>query len=183
MNRIKAGVVLFIVAEANFFALLVAAYVYFRLTALEVARSDRALDALKTALFSLALFGSSATVWRAGRNLGEGRRGRAAAWLCVTVLLGATFLVGQGLEYASLFRQDITVSRDLFGTAFFTLTGFHGLHVLVGLIMLTVLFALATMRDRRQPTGTAMEGVSLYWHFVDAVWVVIFSVVYLGRFV
>ena len=77
----------------------------------------------------------------------------------------------------------MTISGNLFGTTFFTLTGFHGLHVFLGLAMLAILFGLTMARKGRAPSAPAMEGVSLYWHFVDAVWVVIFGVVYLWKFV
>jgi heme/copper-type cytochrome/quinol oxidase subunit 3 len=106
----------------------------------------------------------------------------AAVGLLTTFALGAVFLVGQGLEYAALLRSDVTISRDLFGTTFFTLTGFHGLHVFIGLLMISLLTGI-TLRGRRgQPRPGAVEAVSIYWHFVDAVWVVIFSVVYLWAF-
>ena len=94
------------------------------------------------------------------------------------MVLGAVFLTGQGNEYASLIGEDVTISRDLFGTTFFTLTGFHGLHVLIGLIMLGTLFGLELKRKVPNPSK-AMESVSIYWHFVDAVWIIIFPVVYL----
>ena len=100
--------------------------------------------------------------------------------MLATVVLGAAFLVGQGKEYSDLFAKQITVSRDVFSGAFFTLTGFHGFHVFLGLLALLTLFGLAQAGDFRGGKGAvAFETVSWYWHFVDAVWVVIFSVVYI----
>ncbi len=183
MNPAKLGMVLFIVSEANFFLLLVVAYMFFHLSGGRGPHAAGALDVLRTGLFSLALFASSVTVWRAGVGLRARRRGRAACWLLLTILLGAVFLFGQGTEYANLLRHHITISRDLFGTTFFTLTGFHGLHVFVGLVMLSILLGLSLGRNAREPSLGATEGISLYWHFVDVVWVVIFGVVYLWKFV
>ncbi len=179
----KLGILLFIASEAGFFALLMIAYAFYHRSGGQGPTAASALDVTKTAWFSLALFSSSATVWRAGVSLRRGSRHGAALWLLATVALGAVFLVGQCVEYASLLHRHITVSRNLFGTTFFTLTGFHGLHVFMGPVLLSILLGLSLARSPREPTGTAMEGVSLYWHFVDAVWVFIFAVVYLWKFV
>ena len=89
-------------------------------------------------------------------------------WLGITAALGLVFLAGQGSEYVRLFHQGVTMSQGLFGTTFFTLTGVHGLHLIVGLLL------LAVVADR--------QVVALYWYFVGAVWLVIFAVVYLWSF-
>ena len=101
------------------------------------------------------------------------------SWLVATIALGAVFLAGQGSEYARLLASGIGPGRELFGTTFFTLTGLHGVHVLGGLVALFALLA-AHIRRRSGLRPVAFEAVGLYWHFVDAVWVVVFSVVYLG---
>ncbi len=94
-------------------------------------------------------------------------------------MLGIIFLFGQGLEWANLIDQGITVSVNTFGTTFFTMAGFHGLHVLIGLIGLAILLGMAARGGFRSQESPAFTALSYYWHFVDAVWVVIFSVVYL----
>ena len=104
-------------------------------------------------------------------------------WLLITILLGVTFLAGQGIEYADLLTHHVTISRDLFGSTFFTLTGFHGLHVFVGLLLLTLLLLLFVFGRKSKPALPGVESIAYYWHFVDAVWVVIFSIVYLWRYV
>ena len=130
---------LFILSETVFFLLLIIAYIqYHRVRGNGPTAADN-LDLWRTAVFSLCLFASSAPVWRAGAAFRRGARGRSAAWLGATVLLGLVFLIGQGIEYAGLLHRDVTISRDLFGTTFFTLTGFHGLHVGIGLLVLSVL--------------------------------------------
>jgi heme/copper-type cytochrome/quinol oxidase subunit 3 len=164
------GVAMFIASESIFFLAIVSVFVALRSGSVEIAR--RELDIDLTAIFSLFLWASSGTV-----ILAERRRSRL--WLAVTALFGAVFIVGQGFEYARLLGSGIAPRTGLFGTTFFTLTGLHGLHVLVGLAALATLFLIATLRPR-DLSRTAWEGVSWYWHFVDAVWVVVFSVVYLG---
>jgi heme/copper-type cytochrome/quinol oxidase subunit 3 len=103
-------------------------------------------------------------------------------WMLVTIGLGATFIFGQGHEYVGLIQENLTISRDMFGTTFFTLTGFHGLHVIVGLILLTVALWIMIRGKEHEITDAGLMCVSLYWHFVDLVWVAVFSVVYLWRF-
>ncbi len=166
----------FIASESIFFLSVVAIYLAYRQSTLPIARAN--LDLGRTALFSVLLFSSSATMALAARSPGE--RGRR--WLIATGLLGAVFLGGQASEYARLLAGGIRPSSDLFGTTFFTLTGLHGAHVLVGLVTIAALLLASSLRGgavRR----TAWEAVSLYWHFVDAVWVVVFATVYLGTFV
>jgi heme/copper-type cytochrome/quinol oxidase subunit 3 len=91
-------------------------------------------------------------------------------------------MCGQGLEYSDLIRENLTISRDLFGTTFFTLTGFHGFHVIIGLILLSVALWIMVRGKEQEITEPGLTCVSLYWHFVDVVWVAVFSVVYLWRF-
>ena len=101
-------------------------------------------------------------------------------WLILTFLLGVVFLFGQGSEYVRLVRTDITISQNVFGSAFFTLTGFHGIHVIIGLIILFILVLMMLSKRFKPVESTVLESASLYWHFVDAVWIVVFSVVYIG---
>jgi len=102
------------------------------------------------------------------------------AWLMISIVFGLIFLVGQGFEYLGLIREKITISRNVFGSAFFTLTGFHGLHVLIGLIVLLILANLIRTKKYQAVEYDVFNTATVYWHFVDAVWVVVFSVVYIG---
>jgi heme/copper-type cytochrome/quinol oxidase subunit 3 len=180
MDKNKLGVILFIGSEAVFFTLLILAYVFFRGLTGNGPTAANSLDPFTTGLFSLFLFTSSFTIWQAEKSLARSHQGRLQGWLLATIGLGAVFLLGQGLEWTHLIDQGATVSRNLFGTTFFTLTGFHGLHVLIGLVALAILFGLARMGEFKSGPSAALESVVLYWHFVDVVWVVIFTVVYLG---
>lgn len=180
MNKNKLGMILFIGSEAVFFTLLILAYVFFRGSSSSGPTAASSLDPLTTGLFSLFLFASSFTVWRAEKSLARSHPGQLRGWLLATLGLGLVFLLGQGLEWSHLFNQGATISRNLFGTTFFTLTGFHGLHVFIGLVALGIVLGLAQAGEFKSGPSAALESVALYWHFVDVVWVVIFTVVYLG---
>jgi len=180
-DKNKLGIILFIGSETVFFALLILAYLYFQGLAASGGSGPTAassLDPLTTGLFSLFLFASSFTIWQADKSQARQNRARLQLWLLATIILGVIFLAGQGLEWRNLIRQSTTISRNLFGTTFFTLTGFHGFHVLVGLVALAIVLGLARAGDFKEGHSSAIESISLYWHFVDVVWVVIFTVVY-----
>jgi heme/copper-type cytochrome/quinol oxidase subunit 3 len=173
-DRNKLGVGLFILSEANFFAILIIGYVYFYLYPSAGPTASGSLDPLRTLAFSL----SSATMHLAGRSFRAGNKQGVRVWLAVTVTLGAIFLWGQAREYTKLIANEITVSTDLFGSTFFTLTGFHGLHVLIGLCALGTLLGAAFSGRLPNIKREGFDAITMYWHFVDAVWVVIFAIVY-----
>lgn len=180
INRAVLGMILFVASESIFFLMLVLAYVNFHKQTGQTAADM--LDPIKTGMFSVALISSSFTMWLAEKS----RKKDSSSfklWLGVTILLGATFLVGQGIEYTGLLRHKMTISRDLFGSTFFTLTGFHGLHVFIGLVFIALLLGLAVWGRKNEPPLAGVQSIAIYWHFVDAVWLVIFGVVYLWRYV
>ena len=113
------------------------------------------------------------------KSLAGGRQSAFRGWLFATIALGAIFMAGQGSEYQKLFAGGLSVNSSLFASTFFTLTGFHGLHVTLGLLALGVLFGLALAGDFKGKHSSAFKAISLYWHFVDVVWIAVFSVVYL----
>jgi cytochrome c oxidase subunit III len=164
-QQARLGMAMFLLSEAVFFFMLIAAFVYFRSP--EFAGPAARLNTGWTAVFTVCLMVSSFTMWRAART-------GVRLWLGVTIILGAAFLYGQSAEYLRLFREKITISQSLFGTTFFTLTGLHGLHVLVGVVILALFLAW------ERPA--ALEAVAFYWYFVDAVWIAIFAIVYLWTF-
>jgi cytochrome c oxidase subunit I len=174
----KTAVIVFIISEAAFFGVLILAYLFYNATP-QPGPSAHNLSLLKTGLFSLCLFASSFTIWRSERSLSQGRRRAMQGWLATTILLGVVFIAGQGLEYWTLFRSGVSVSSNLFATTFFTVTGFHGLHVCVGLIALLIVLGLMLAGDFKRRPSPALKAVGLYWHFVDLVWVVVFSTIYL----
>ncbi|MEO8902801.1 MAG: cytochrome c oxidase subunit I, partial [Polyangiaceae bacterium] len=176
----RIAVLTFIASETGFFVVLISAYVYFNLLRAPGPGPSAmsTLDPRKTAAYTACLVLSSVTVALAERAERAQRKAGMKVWLGLTLLLGATFLVGQGLEYAHIFGTGLVVGSNLFATTFFTLTGFHGLHVCVGLLALGIAAALG-MRKRSAGVGRSLlECAALYWHFVDAVWLVVFVVVY-----
>jgi heme/copper-type cytochrome/quinol oxidase subunit 3 len=178
-DRNKLGMLLFIASEATFFMVLITAYIYFQAAVAPGPNAKTALNTVSAGIFTLFLLSSSFTVWQAGRSVERDNRRGAIIWLIATVVLGGVFLFGQGREYISLLGRNITLGTNIFGTTFFTLTGFHGLHVFLGLVALAILAFIAFQGDFNGGRATPVEVVSLYWHFVDAVWIVIFSVIYL----
>jgi cytochrome c oxidase subunit 1/cytochrome c oxidase subunit I+III len=172
----------FIASETAFFVILIIAYVFFNFGTGGDAGGPSAasvLDVKKTGAFTACLFASSGTLWLSEKSLDKKAYAAAFRWLVVTIALGGVFIVGQGSEYLGLFERGIGVSTNLFTTTFFTLTGFHGLHVTVGLFALTIALGLMLAGDFRRKSPSLLRSVGLYWHFVDVVWLVVFSVVYL----
>jgi heme/copper-type cytochrome/quinol oxidase subunit 3 len=109
----------------------------------------------------------------------RGSRAGLMRYLALTIVLGAAFLAGQGYEFATLFREGVTLRSSVFGSSFFTLTGFHGMHVLIGILWAasTLLQAVRGRYSAQDYIGVEVFG--LYWHFVDIVWIVLFTIIYL----
>lgn len=170
----------FIGSEAFFFIALIISYLVYSRSGGGLSASARYLDITKSGIFSIMLFASSGTIIMAELRMKRGRRKASRWWLLATIILGFIFLAGQGIEYYRLYSENVTISRNVFGSAFFTLTGFHGLHVLTGLIVLSSIVYMIFSGKFIRLESTALSSASIYWHFVDGVWVVVFSVVYLG---
>lgn len=173
------AVYVFVASEAVFFGALLVAYIAYR-TKSASGPSPSDLEVSRTALFTIALLASSATMILAGRSLRAGAMARVKLWLVASIALAAIFLYGQLTEYRHLYHDHITIDRNLFTSGFFTLTGFHSLHVALGMIAIGVLAWLAFSGGLRPDRRTAFEAITVYWHFVDLVWVVLFSVIYLS---
>jgi heme/copper-type cytochrome/quinol oxidase subunit 3 len=169
---------LFLASEAIFFTCLIAAYVFYAGASAEGPNAHGVLDPWKTGLYTVCLLSSSITVFLAERAHRKGRFG-VGMWLGVTILLGVIFLYGEMQEYRKLLHENVTVSRDLFGSTYFTLTGFHALHVTAGIILLGIMLTISVSHPIGRPQSVALTCISYYWHFVDVVWVVVFSIVYL----
>jgi cytochrome c oxidase subunit III len=179
--RGKVGMACLIIAESAIFTIFVVAYLFYVGKSLSGPTPG---EVLETPIFyTICLLSSSLTIHLAGKLLERGRRGAFLLLWLLTIVLGALFLYGTGQEWHRLiYERGLTISTNLFGTTYYSLVGLHAFHVTAGLTMLTIvlLFGLA---GRVGPEQTARVNVlSLYWHFVDAVWVVVFTVVYvLGR--
>ena len=132
-----------------------------------------------TSVSSFVLLMSSLTMVLALSAIQRGDLRRNRIWLLATAALGTTFIGGQVYEFTSFIRQGLTLKTNLFGSSFFVMTGFHGVHVTVGIIMLLSLVSLSLRGRLPQEKAEVVEIAGLYWHFVDIVWIVIFTVVYL----
>lgn len=176
MDKTKAGMLTFISSESVFFITLILAYLYYVVLA-PVAGKAVHTDIRKMVVFTVCLFSSSFTMWRAEKSMESRRTGSFHAWLVVTILLGGAFIVGEASEWWHLMHTGVVIDSNLFATAFFTLTGFHGLHVCVGLAMLAILLWLTFLPDFNHSLD-AVKTIGYYWHFVDVVWVFVFSIVY-----
>lgn len=185
LDHAKVGMASFLVTEAAFFGTLVATYLFFLVQPSNPIRpvAREVFQMPLTILSTICLLSSSITAHYAVKRLEHGKQDSFRLLLGLTILLGAIFLGGTAMEWADLIgKHKITIASGAFGTAYFTVVGFHAAHVTIGLCLLSVLFACALAGRLRQENVKAMDLVSWYWHFVDGVWVVVFSVVYLvGR--
>jgi cytochrome c oxidase subunit 3 len=179
--RGKVGMACLIAAESAIFTIFVVAYLFYAGKSLT---GPTPREVLETPIFyTICLLSSSLTIHFASKLLERGRRGGFLVLWFLTIILGCLFLYGTGQEWHRLiYDLGLTISTNVFGTTYYSLVGLHAFHVTAGLILLTIVlfFGLA---DRVGPEQSARVGVlSLYWHFVDGVWVVVFTVVYvLGR--
>ena len=177
----RVGMVGLIVAEASLFAVFVVAYLYDLGKSLSGPTPGDVLSV--PVVGTVCLLSSSVTVTLAVRNLRRGAVSRAGAWLMATVLLAVAFLTDTALEWARLItREGLTIGTNLFGTTFYALVGLHASHVIVGGVGLSLVAVFAWTRALRPAHAERVELVSWYWHFVDAVWIVVLTVVYvIGR--
>jgi heme/copper-type cytochrome/quinol oxidase subunit 3 len=132
-----------------------------------------------TSVSSFVLLASSLTMVLALSAAQQRDEGRMRLWLLTTALLGMTFVGGQVYEFTAFYNEGLHLDTNLFGTTFYVLTGFHGVHVTVGVLMLLSLFGMSFAKRLPEDPSFPIEMVGLYWHFVDIVWIVIFTVVYL----
>ena len=180
-SRRKAAVAWLIITESAMFTIFVIAYLFYLGKSLT---SPSPAQVLETPIIStLCLLGSSVTImWAAGAFRGE-HTVRFRLWWTLTIGLAAVFLAKTATEWYRLITvHHLTIRTNLFGTTFYALVGLHATHVIVGVILLTLVLALSLTGKVRQAHAEHLEMVSWYWHFVDAVWVVVFTVVYvIGR--
>jgi cytochrome c oxidase subunit III len=179
-SRGRVGMLALIVGESAIFTIFVVAYVYY------IGRSAYGPTPriLSVPIFNtVCLLSSSLTIWMAERAIERGRVRVFTAWWGMTILLGAVFLAGTAQEWTRLIAHEgLTIRTNLFGTTFYSLVGLHATHVVVGLIGLSLVMIFTLLGRVEQRHAERIQVLSLYWHFVDAVWVVVFTVVYVvGR--
>ena len=171
------GVIFFLCSEAALFGALIFAYLYLRRSLGTwpppgISKLEVALPAVNT----VVLVTSGFFCHYADEAIKHGKKGRFMLLLGLTIIFGAAFLSGQAIEYHGL---HTAINHDIFGATFFTLTGLHGIHVSLGVIALIVVFILGLRGRWTKDHNFAVHGVTLYWHFVDVVWVLLFAIFYL----
>jgi heme/copper-type cytochrome/quinol oxidase subunit 3 len=179
LSNNKLAMWMFLGSECLLFGGLIAVYMLYRGRHGGSPGPDQLWDIPLTSISSFVLLMSSLTMVLAVSAAKQGDDRRTVNWLVTTALLGATFVGAQVYEFTHFYREGVGFTTSLFSSAFFTLTGFHGVHVTVGILML---LALAGIMRRSRIVGDKAETVELiglYWHFVDIVWIVIFTLVYL----
>ena len=179
LPHLKLAMWLFLASDCLLFGALISTYVLYRGASVQGPFPSDVFDIPYTSVSSFVLLASSLTMVLALAAIQNGDVGRCRIWLLATALLGMTFLGGQVYEFTTFAHEGLYLSRNMFSTSFFVLTGFHGTHVGVGVLMLLTLFSLSFGGRITQRNAMTVELVGLYWHFVDIVWIVIFTVVYL----
>jgi len=179
-DRGVVGMVSFIVAESAIFTIFVVAYLFYLGKSLS---GPTPRDVLEVPIFyTICLLSSSVTIHLAGKGLqGDRQRTFVTLWL-LTIALGGVFMYGTAREwYRLIYEHGLTISTNLFGTTYYSLVGLHAFHVTLGLVMLTTMLLLSVATGARTQSAR-VDVLSLYWHFVDVVWIVVFTVVYIiGR--
>jgi cytochrome c oxidase subunit 3 len=180
-SKRRVGMTALIVGESAIFTIFVVAYVFYTGKSLSGPTPAQVLEV--PILATICLLSSSITIWRAEKAIEDDRMGSFTVWMGATIALGAFFLTNTALEWKRLiYRDGLTVSTNLFGTTFYSLVGLHATHVVVGLFLLTSIFIFSLFGWVDSRHSERFGVIALYWHFVDTVWIVVFTVVYLiGR--
>jgi cytochrome c oxidase subunit 3 len=180
-SRGRVGMFSLIAAESAIFTIFVVAYIFYLGKSVS---GPTPADVLELPIFStICLLSSSLTIHLAVRALRQAKVGAFGLWWFLTLTLGAIFLVSTGREWHHLiYEKGLTVSTNLFGTTYYSLVGLHAFHVTVGLLAIALTMILTLLRKVKPEHSERAEVFSLYWHFVDGVWVIVFTVVYvIGR--
>jgi heme/copper-type cytochrome/quinol oxidase subunit 3 len=178
ISNTKLAMWLFLASECLLFGGLITTYILYR-QPLEGPTPHEIFDIPFTSTSSFVLLMSSLTMVLAVSAIERGDHQRLRVWIGATAALGATFIAGQVYEFTVFYREGLGFTTSRFSSAFYTLTGFHGVHVSIGIIMLMSMLLLSLRGKLPEHRSETVEVVGLYWHFVDVVWIVIFAVVYL----
>jgi cytochrome c oxidase subunit 3/cytochrome o ubiquinol oxidase subunit 3 len=179
ISNVKLAIWLFLASDCLFFGAFISAYLLYRGRS-NIKPGPKDLFSIPfTSATSFILLMSSLTMVLALAAIQRGDLRRLRIWLFATGLLGATFIAGQVYEFTEFSREGLGLGKNLFGSTFFVLTGFHGAHVAIGIVWLMSLWGMASQGRLTQKHAEAVEVAGLYWHFVDVVWIVIFTVIYL----
>ncbi len=180
-SRGMVGMACLILAESSIFTIFVVAYLY---NLGREVKGPTPREVLEVPIFyTVCLLSSSFFIWMAERAIEHARMAAFRIWWGITILLGMIFLYGTAMEWDKLITVDhLTISTNLFGTTYYSLVGLHASHVVVGLLMMLIVLGFGMTGALKPAHAYRVKVLALYWHFVDAVWVVVFTVVYVvGR--
>ena len=179
LDNTKMGMWAFLGSECLFFGSLISTYLLYRNEAGSGPTKEDLYDIPYTSVSSFVLLMSSLTMVLALSAIQRRDERGMRAWLLATALLGMVFIGGQIYEFTEFAHEGLSLSASTFGSSFFVLTGFHGAHVTVGILMLLLLVGMSMFGRLGDDAPRKVELIGLYWHFVDIVWIIIFTVVYL----
>ena len=179
LDNVKMGMWAFLGSECLFFGSLITTYLLYRSQSAGGPGPGDVYDIPYTSVSSFVLLMSSLTMVLALSAIQHGNHAGMRVWLLATAFLGMTFIGGQIFEFTTFYEEGLALSTSPFGSAFFVLTGFHGAHVTIGILMLLSLVGMNLTGHLETADARKVEMVGLYWHFVDIVWIIIFTVVYL----
>ncbi|HYJ61138.1 MAG TPA: heme-copper oxidase subunit III [Actinomycetota bacterium] len=175
----KLAMWLFLSSECLLFGALITTYMLYRGQSEQPPYPQDVFDIAYTSVSTFILLSSSLSMVLALAAAEKGDDIRMRLWLLTTAFLGMAFVGGQVYEFTVFYEEGLALGTNLFGTTFYILTGFHGVHVTVGILMLLGLVGLSTSRQLPAQRSFPVEMVGLYWHFVDIVWIAIFVLIYL----
>jgi cytochrome c oxidase subunit 3/cytochrome o ubiquinol oxidase subunit 3 len=179
LSNTKLAMWLFLGSECLLFGGLISTYMLYRNRHSESVGPDQLWDIPFTSASSFVLLMSSLTMVMAVSSANRKDDRNTNLWLVVTAILGSLFVAGQVYEFTTFYREGLGYTTSLFGSSFYTLTGFHGAHVSIGIIILLATMAMIAKNRISGDKAETVEMVGLYWHFVDVVWIIIFTLVYL----
>ncbi len=179
LSNNKLGMWMFLGSECLLFGGLISTYMLYRGRHSENLGPDQLWDIPFTSASSFVLLMSSLTMVLAVSAVNRKDDRNTIVWLSVTAMLGSLFVAGQVYEFTTFYNEGLGFTTSLFSSSFFTLTGFHGVHVSVGIVMLLSLVGMVSRNKIPGDKAETVEIIGLYWHFVDIVWILIFTLVYL----
>ncbi len=179
LNTFKVGFWVFLGSETLFFGSLISTYLVYKHQSISGPYPDQVLNIPLTSVSTFVLLMSSLAMVLALAGVQRGNRRQGLFWLFMVAVLGSTFLGFQAYEFTEFYHKGLTLQTNLFGSTFFVLTGFHGAHVTVGVIWLLTLWVQGLRGELPPERSLTVEIAGLYWHFVDIVWIAIFTLIYL----
>jgi heme/copper-type cytochrome/quinol oxidase subunit 3 len=179
ISNTKLAMWVYLGSDCLLFGSLISTYLLLRHRSVGGPTPEAVFDIPFTSVSSFVLLMSSLTMALAVAAIVRGDVQRNRIWLATTAMLGGVFIGGQVYEFTTFYREGLGYTTNIFGSAFYTLTGFHGAHVSIGIVMLMSLLVMSFRGNLGPDRAETVEVIGLYWHFVDIVWIIIFTVVYL----